>query len=681
MNILVPYSWLKDFLKTSASPSKTAEALSLCSQSVEKIHKTKDDSILEIEISVNRYDCLSIIGIAREAATCLPEFGTKASFKPAKVPPLPKIEKQKYILDVQIKDKDICPRFSAIVIDQVKIKPSPKWLSERLEKVDIRALSNVVDISNYLMVETGQPIHTFDFDKILGTKMIMRLSRPGEKITTLDDITRELPGEDIIIEDGKGRLIDLCGIMGAANSQIDENTQRVLFFVQAYNQTRIRKTSFALGHRTEAAARFERGIDLEGILPVLSQGVKLIEDLSGGIVASKLIDIYPQPQKRATVELNYEFLESRVGIKITPDKVSRILKSLGFEVMSSSSKSLKVKAPTWRAQDIVIEEDLIEEIARVYGYYRLPSNLPPLDSQHGFTPLPQPKKGKIEPYFQWENKVKDLLVNQGYSEIYNYSFISQELIKKSGLNEKKHLRLTNPLTNELEYLRFSLVPSLLKTCSQNQAFFPSMKIFELASVYLPQEKKLPIEKPRLVCLITGETFQQLKGIPELILRQMGIDDISFKPWVGREPYFTLGRAAVIETSKKVLGTIGEINSKMLSNFEILSKVIILDLDFEALVKLASTSKTYTSIPKYPAIIEDLTFVLKPKTLVGELIQMIKGISSIIRRVELIDSYKNQRTFRITYQNPKKTLTGKEVEKLREKIIMKLRKKFGTKLKS
>ncbi len=509
----------------------------------------------------------------------------------------------------------------------------------------------------------------------------MRLSKPGEKITTLDGINRELPGGDIVIEDGEGRLIDLCGIMGAENSQIDEKTQRVLFFVQAYNPTRIRKTSFALGLRTDAAARFERGIDLEGILPVMAQGVKMVKDLSGGVVASKLIDIYPKPQKRAEIELNYKFLESRVGIRLSPEKVKRILNSLGFKIISSSSKSLKVQAPTWRTQDIAIEEDLVEEVTRVYGYHRLPSNLPPLDSQYGFSPLPQPKKGKIEPYFQWENKIKDFLVSQGFSEIYNYSFTSEELIKQAGLKTKNHLKLQNPLTNELKYLRTSLVPSLLKTCAQNQAFFPRMKIFELASIYLPQEKKLPDERPRLICLVTGKKFSYLKGVCELLLKQMGIDNLSFKPWVGREPYFASGKTAIIETSKDLLGTIGEISSQRLAKFEIEEKVIIFDLDFKKLTKLATTTKTYTPIPKYPVIVEDLTFVLKPKTPVGDLIQLIKDTSSIIQKVELIDTYKNNRTLRITYQNPKRTLTDKEVGKIREKVIKKVKQKSGASLKT
>ena len=223
MNILVPISWLKDYLKTDAPTEKIAETLSLCSQSVERIHQVGNDEVLEIEITVNRYDCLSIIGIAREAAAILPHFGFKAKFIKPKIPEIrfrKKVDSSTE-LKVKIEGSTICPRFSAVLIDNVDVKPSPKWMAERLNKVGIRSLNNVVDISNYLMMETGQPIHTFDFDKIKGQKMIMRLSKKGEKVTTLDGVERTFSGDDIVIEDGAGRIIDLCGIMGGKNSEID----------------------------------------------------------------------------------------------------------------------------------------------------------------------------------------------------------------------------------------------------------------------------------------------------------------------------------------------------------------------------------------------------------------------------------------------------------------------------
>jgi phenylalanyl-tRNA synthetase beta chain len=437
----------------------------------------------------------------------------------------------------------------------------------------------------------------------------------------------------------------------------------------------------ALAHRTEAAVRFERGIDLEGILPVISQGTALMKDLGGGIVASKLIDLYPHPQEKRKIKLDLDLVNKIIGIEIPKEKVIAILRSLGFSLLTTHSPLLTFSVPSWRIQDVFIEEDLIEEIARIYGYYRLPGNLPPLDPHFGFSPQPQPKMGKIGPFFEWEKEIKDFLVNQGFSEVYNYSFISADLIKKVGLKTENHLKLKNPLTADLEYLRTSLFPSLLKTVSQNQANFPKMKIFEMANVYLPQQNNLPLEKTRLTCLLLGGSFAYLKGIAETILKQMGIEEVYFKPWVGREPYFTQGKTAIIETSKNALGTMGEIHPQILANFEIANEALVLDLDFEILVKLAKTTKTFSPIPKYPAIIEDLTFILKPKTPVGELIQTVKDLSSIIQSVELIDSYQNTRTLRITYQDPRKTLSDKEVSKLREKIIKKIKEKFGAQVKS
>lgn len=686
MNILVPYSWLKDFLKTSASPKKISDALSLCSQSVEKIHRAKDDSVLEIEIAVNRYDCLSIIGIGREAAAALPMFGIKAEFIPPKIPPLPKVKNPKYDLEVTIKDKDVCPRFSAIVIDKVKIGPSLRWMAERLEKVGIRPLSNVVDISNYLMMETGQPIHSFDYDKILGAKMVMRLSRAGEKITTLDGVIRTLPGGDIVIEDGKGRLIDLCGIMGAENSQIDENTKRVLFFVQAYNPTRVRQTSILLGHRTEAAARFEKGIDLEGIIPVVAQGVKLMKDLAGGVAASKLIDIYPEPQKRSVVNLDYDFLESRLGVKLPTDKVKKILVSLGFEIIESNAISISVRTPAWRANDISIKEDLIEEVARIYGYYRLPSNIPSLDPKFGLRETPQPKKGEVEPFFTWENKTKDLLVSRGFSELYNFSFISQESIQKADLETVDHLKLKNPLTTELEFLRISLIPSLLEAVAKNQAEFDKIRIFELANVYLPvAENKLPNEEPMLAGAIMGSNFYEIKAIIEELLDDLGIMKVKFVPYQLKKTFygkvFHPVRTAEIMIKNDSLGVVGETSPHILARFGIKGRVVVFDLDFSQLVKYATTAKKYTPIPKYPPIIEDLAFVVPARTLVGEIIEKIKKVSKLIVSVDLLDSYKDTRTFRLTYQSPKRTLSDKEIEKIRKKIIDKLAKSFDTKLKS
>lgn len=694
MNILVPITWLKDFLKTEASAEKIAEVLSLCSQSVEKIHKVDNDQVLEIEITVNRYDCLSIIGIAKEAGAILPQFGIKAKFVEPKIPLIPKLnqKKEENHLKVEIQDPTICPRFSAILIDNVTVKPSPLWLSERLEKVKIRSINNVVDISNYLMIETGQPIHTFDFDKILGQKMIMRLSKKGESVTTLDGIKRVLKGDDIVIEDGKGRLIDLCGIMGGQNSEIDQKTKKVLFFVQAYDPVRVRKTSMSLGLRTEAAARFERGIDLEGIIPVVSQGVKMMEELTGGKVGGKLIDIYPSKQKTSKIKVEFNFIKDRLGENINHKQIFKILSALGFKINSSNKQSLllrnkndfMVDVPTWRAKDINIPEDILEEVARVYGYFRLPSNIPQLDPGFGLKEEVKPEKGVVGSVFKWEWEIKNFLKSVGFTETYNFSFISKDLIKNCLINEKDHLKLTNPLTSDLEYLRVSLIPSLLNVFSKNETNFPQMSIFEMANIYLPKEKDLPEEKMNLTGLTNSKDFYQVKGIVIEILKELGIFSVEIKPISedSAEPFWQDKATAKVFSDRKMLGTIGQISKEVSSSFLLNNQnLICFDLDMGVISQLASDRKSYIPIPKFPPIIEDLCFTFPDKTPIGEVIQSIKKVSPLIRNLELIDSFKQSRTFRITYQDPERSLNDKEVGKIREKIIQLINKKIGATLKT
>jgi len=684
MNILVPFSWLSDFLKTNASAEKTAEALSLCSQSVEKIHQQGDDQILEIEITVNRYDCLSIIGIAREAAAILPHFNIKAKFVEPKIKPILKFERknEKHYLEVEIKDKTVCPRFSAILIDSVKVGPSPKWMAERLNKVGIRSLNNVVDISNYLMIETGQPIHTFDYDKILGKKMIMRLSRQGEKITTLDGVERTLPGGDIIIEDGKGRLIDLCGIMGGKNSEIDENTKRVLFFVQAYDPARIRKTSMSIGLRTEAAARFERGIDLEGILPVIERGVELMDKLAGGKVGGELIDIYPKKQTALPIKVNLENISKILGVKIETRKIVKILSDLGFKIEKRGKNSAFVKVPSWRTKDISLEEDIAEEVARVYGYFRLQGKIPPINEYFGLISQPAPKKGTISPNFKWEETAKDILKASGFTETYNFSFISKNLIQKSNLDPAKHLKLKNPLTIDFEYMRTSLIPSLLEVFSKNLANFSKISIFEMANVYLPKEKDLPEEKIKLAGITNNKNFYEIKGILVEILKELGIFDINIKPAKKEtiELFWQKEATGQIFFQNLILGTIGQISNEITKNFLLNQKIYGFDLDFKIIESFACPQKIFIPIPKYPPIIEDLAFIFSEKIYVGEVLQSIKAIDSLIKGVDLIDTFDKTKTLRITYQHPERSLTDKEVKSVREKIVNLVGKKFGGNLK-
>lgn len=677
MQIIIPDSWLRDHLETGASAEKIAEALTLCGPTVEDLRKEKEDWVYLIEVTSNRPDLLSVAGIAREAAAILPRFGQKAKLKESLSAGRESIKEAKEVsLELKIAAGDLGSRFAAIVLDNVSIKSSPPSMKKRLEWTGVRALNNVVDISNYLMLELGQPVHTFDFDKIGQAKMVMRLSQKGEKVVTLDGEERTLPEGTIIIEDGKGEIIDLCGIMGGKNSEIDEKTHRLVLFVQTYNPVRIRRTSQALAFRTEASARFEKGLDPELVMPTLAKGVKLLEELAGARVVSKLIDIYPEPYQAEKIKLDVGFAQNLIGEKIKASEMAEILTSLGFSLGSSRRGlgELEVAAPSWRAGDVAIAEDLVEEIARIYGYHNLPSQL-----FAGEIPEEEPNLS-----FFWEEKVKQMLSAWGFSEIVSFSMISQELAQASLFDPESFLELENPLTEELALMRRSLIPSLLAVVAQNQDKAESLALFELGNIYLPQGgQNLPQENPVLALAATNQSYRQLKGVVEALLDNLRIK-ASFARPQEKTPRWHPNRTALVNIAfdghTHLLGVIGEITPQILANLGIDQRVLMAVLDFSEILEHASPISTYQPLPKYPAISQDLAFYVSPRTEVGPMIEEIKAIDKLIKKVELFDIHQDVRTFRLRYQDPEKTLTDEKVGKIRKEIIKRIEQKFGARLK-
>jgi phenylalanyl-tRNA synthetase beta chain len=664
MNILVPDSWLREFVKTKATPKEVASSLSLCSQSVERVTRVENDSIYEIEITTNRSDCLSVYGIARELLAALPRFNFKAKLKniPEEKNIIPKVKKG-LPLNIKITKPSLCPRFTAIIFDDIVVKPSPKMVQDRLQKVGIRSLNNAVDISNYLMIELGQPMHTFDYDKVKGAKMILRESAEGEEITTLDGQRRKLPKGAIIIEDGEGRIIDLCGIMGGKNSEVDEKTKRVLLFVQTYDPAKIRQTCQKLSFRTEAASRFEKGVDAEGVVLGIKKAIAMFEKNCHARVASKLFDIYCHRQKPVKVALSQTNLDNLLGIHLSLEEARKMLESLGFETKSEKKGIITAEVPHWRKNDIAIPEDLIEEVARLYGYHNIPTKM-----LEGQIPINPPNK-----IFLWEGKLKEALKFLGFTETFNYSMVSELMLSKIFVNSTTCLKIANPLNEDLVYLRPSLIPSLLEVISKNQPRYQRLKFFEMANIYLPQTSdKLPEENLMLTGVLTKTDFSRGKGVVETILGQMGISNYKFETYELKKTLwgkiFKAGRVGEIMVDGTSLGVIGELNSVVSQMFKIKNRVIIFDLDFKELVNSAKEIRQFTPISQFPEIVEDLTFVLPPKTLVGDIIQLIKSSASIIQSVELTNIYKNSYTFKITYQSFKKTLTDGEIKEVRKKII-------------
>ena len=647
MNILIPHSWLKEFLNTEVSPKKMADCLSLCGPSVEKIEKIGHDSVFDIEITTNRVDMMSVNGIAREAAAILPQFKIKAKLKKDiyRSINIPGQDLPSFPLKVTL-DHQLCPRFTAVVIKNVTVKPSPQKIKDRLEKSNIRSLNNVIDIANYLMLAYGQPIHTFDSDKIKD-KMILRLSKKGETLVTLDGKKHSLPGGDIVIEDAGNRLIDLCGIMGGLNTAVDQNTKNVLLFVQTYNPKHIRQTSMKLGHRTEAAQLFEKSLDPELVMPVLIQGIKLFKKLTGGEQGSQIIDIYPQPSKGKTASAPLQLIKDRLGINISPKEVSRILNSLGFK--NKFKEKFIIQIPSWRVKDVNLPEDIVEEVARIYGYHRLPSLL-----MATLIPTNYPDE-----YFVLEHQIKTWLTGMGLNETYTNSLVSETFVKQSSYSPKSHLKIKNAMSEEWQYMRRSLIPSHLEALNQNP-HLKNITFFEIAHTYHPKPKSLPEERLELI-ISSKQSFTHLKGIIETLFAKLHLQS-HFKPQKD---------SAEILIKNQPVGTLGPSNLN--------PEVQIAILQLKPILKLAQLYPQYQSLSAYPPIFEDMTFTLPTKTYLGKVIDTIKKTHKLIQSVELTKTYQKNHTFNITYQSQIQALNDKMIAPIRKKIVANLSRKFRAKL--
>jgi len=658
MNILVPFSWLKDYLKTDASAKEVAKFVSLCGPSIERIHEVGGEEVFEVEVTPNRPDLLSVIGLAREASAILPRFKKEAEFislNPEEFSE--KGDKDALTLDVTIKNNKLCPRFTAVILDNVVIKESPEIIKKRLELVGTRALNNVIDVTNYSMFDLGQPMHAFDYDKITGHKLILRESKEGETIITLDGVNRKLPEDAIVMEDGSGRLIDLCGIMGGKNSEIDENTKRVLLFVQTYDSFKIRKTCQAISHRTEAAARFEKGIDYLGIISSLQRAVEMLSKNAGARVASNLIDIEESKYQKKLIKADFNKINSVIGVSIEKEEAKAILRSLGF----IEKEPDQYEVPSWRYQDVEIEEDLAEEIARIYGYFNLPIILP-----EGIIP-----SGQEDKTFYFEDKAKDYLKHQGFSECVTPSATSAEILEKGENTPDKAIKIKNPLSKDFEYLRYSLIPQLLESIRFNKSNFEKIRIFELANVYEKTDKdKLPNEYSRLTGIIFDKksTMLDLKGTVEGLLSELGIANYDFEQKNNQEADLTI--------SKEVVGFIkSSIDGLMF------------DLNFKVLLKYVSTSNSYKQIPSVPSVVEDLTFEINKDEKAGPAINFIKTFSNekISLSTELTDVFEKEDvraiTVKIKYQAKKENLSNDIVAKIRELLIKELDQKFGVTVKT
>ncbi|OGD94060.1 phenylalanine--tRNA ligase subunit beta [Candidatus Curtissbacteria bacterium RIFCSPHIGHO2_01_FULL_41_44] len=673
MNIRVPVSWLREYLKTDLAAKTIANYLSASGPSVERIQKSATDYIFDIEVTGNRPDALSVFGIAREANAILTNenqnsqlvapSGLKLELEPDISNPLN--------LEVIIKNHSLCPRFAAICLDNVKIAPSPAFIRNRLSASGIRAINNIVDITNYVMLELGQPMHTFDYDKIKKARMVLRESKDGEKIRTLDGKTRKLPKDTIVIED-ENRLIDLCGIMGGQNSEISRRTKRVVLFVQAYDSTRVKKTAQLLAFRTEAAARFEKGVDLEGIIPALSRAVYLAQKTASAKIASELTDIVHAETKREIITLNMTKLNDYCGTEIPKDQAAKILGLLGFGT-KITPQTIAATPPGWRANDVQNDVDLIEEIARIYGYWRLPAKLP--SGQ-----IPQGAESELAKVIELKKAIKYL----GLTEIISYSIISEDFLKLTGVKMEDTVELANPLTSDWQFMRPTILVSLTDIIAKNQNLASEIKIFEVAKTYLSQENDLPKQDLMLGITLQNADFYGIKGLVENIFGVLQ-RDVKFEKLSNySSELFDKSQSARVKTANTEVGTVGILNSKITDYFQIEGQIAACELNLSIIYGLSAIQRSYQPIPKYPPRVEDISAIFSKKVPVTDIISEVKRSNELVKKIEVVDIFLGQNlgegkksvTLRLTYQNQAGTPTATEVKQAKDKIIDVLSKSFA-----
>lgn len=644
-----------------------------------------DDAILEVDHKsmTHRPDLWGHYGLARDLAAILKIKIADYETKPIKAG-------RKVKLEVEIKDKDKCRRYMGVVVDNVKVGPSPEWLSRQLEAVGVRSINNIVDITNYIMLELGQPMHAFDWREVKGGKIIVETAKKGEKFTTLDGQERKLDEEMLLIKDTK-RAVALAGVMGGQNSEIKDDTSTILFESANFKSSNVRQTSMKLGLRSESSARFEKSLDPLLAEMAIKKAVELtLEFCPEAKVASKVVDENFYDFKELEIELDLAWLNRQLGTEIAEEEVIGILERLQFAVKEKKG-ILTVGVPSWRAtKDITLPEDLAEEVARLYGY----DNIQPA------MPLVSLSVPEINQERQTERRIKNILTGSlAFSESCNYSFVDKSKVGYFGFTPAEHIALKNYLSEEQSLLRTSLIPGLTNNVVDNLRFYDSFQIFEIGRVFLKKpgedlkgvgsEDKLPWQHKALSGVIVkkgdSEPFYLVKSAIESLLEQLGVAYYFQKPDYALPAWIEKTRVLEVMIKGKPVGSIGELSGRTRASFGLEPAVGYFELDFTELAAMVEDNKKYQELPKYPAVLRDLSILVGAGTKWEDIKKAVKKTGGdLIQNIELFDVYsggkieagKRSLAFHLEFRSPERTLSAEEVENLTKAIVRELESKFG-----
>ncbi|MEA1967105.1 MAG: phenylalanine--tRNA ligase subunit beta [Thermodesulfobacteriota bacterium] len=658
------------------------------------------DYMFDIDLTPNRPDCLSMIGVAREIAV-FQEKNADITIPDAEI-------LQDKLCDVLIEDlvkvdifdPDLCPGYAAGLLVDVKVKPSPFWLRQRLESVGMASINNIVDITNFVMMETGQPLHAFDYDLLTGGRIEVKRAGSETKFTTLDEKEHKLEPDMLMICDGE-KSVALAGVMGGMNSEISENTTRVLVESAYFNPVSVRKTARKTGIATDASHRFERGVDPRGTKKALVRALTLMAKVSDASIAKGIIDQHSKKSERIEIKLNTDALNRRLGTDLSLSVIQEILESVEFKVIVEDEKTLKVEVPSFRV-DVLLPEDLSEEVARLWGYDNIKTSFPAMPA----------RQERLSPKIILRDRVKDIMKGYGFSEAVNYSFTSPDSCDKlnlAGDDERRSIEaVLNPISEDLAVLRTSLIPGLLENMKQNVSKqVETLRLFETGNVFFAIKKGLqPKEREMIAGLWTGASsenswhskkvecdFFDIKGAVEGLFQALDVGDLNFsRASEEMYPYFKKGYAAVIKKDGRVIGSVGQIDPLVLKNFSLKQNAFVFDIDMSFLLEIVPQSTVSSPLPKYPSISRDITIIVDCDVEAGDVHSSIKVImekESLIEDVFLFDLYqgdslaagKKSLSFRVVYRSFEKTLKEKKIKGLHSRISKILVDKFKADLPS
>ncbi len=685
----VSYNWLAEWVKLDISPQELADKLTMSGLEIEEVESISragvNDTILDVAVTANRGDCLGMLGMAREV-------GLLTNSK-VQLPRISLTETGPDITElfkVKIEDAAACPRYTARLLRNVKIGPSPKWLVDKLNALGLRSINNVVDVTNYVLLEWGQPLHAFDLDLLAENRIIVRRATQNESFTTLDGLSRKLDTDMLLIADSE-KAVALAGVMGGENTEVTDTTQNILLECAYFNPGSIRRTSRQLGLSTDSSYRFERGVDISALPQAIDRAAQLIQQLAGAEIARGLIDEYPNPIPAAKVQLRFERVNRVLGTKLSSSQIINIINRLEFTVLKQQAQALQLEIPGYRS-DITREIDVIEEIARIYGYHNITQT----------TPKGCIGNNPINRLHELENRASDILIGCGFWEAINFSFTNEKVYYKINM-ASKGLKLKNPLNQEQQLLRTSLTPSLLENLSTNIKYQqPDVCIFELSSVYesagLDKSRTDSVQERQLIAgAMTGKRqnsfwgehqleigFYDLKGVVETLLAGFGIAGVRFSPH--RISFLQPG--VQVQVAGEYLGFLGQLDKDIGAELDLGQAVFLFELDFMSLVKHIPAKKVFEPLCRYPAIVRDMALVISDDVSARQVEDVIwESCQPCLREIRLFDVYRGEPLdegykslgFSLTYQSNERTLTEEEVNLSCEQVVAELRQKIGATL--